>query len=172
MQGITGKQGRFHTEQMLGYGTNVVAGVTPGRAGETVLGVPVFGTVREAVEKTGANCAVIYVPPKFAADSILEDIDAGLPLAVCITEGIPVLDMDAWMSCGGRMFLSSTRLTLMPQGSVASSRMARILVLMTSREVSVSSSSRSPMMLRSVVAVSVSMTLYFIIFGNQSGYRR
>lgn len=93
VQGITGKQGRFHTEQMLGYGTNVVAGVTPGRAGETVLGVPVFGTVREAAEKTGANCAVIYVPPKFAADSILEDIDAGLPLAVCITEGIPVLDM-------------------------------------------------------------------------------
>ena len=95
VQGITGKQGRFHTEQMLGYGTNVVAGVTPGRAGETVLGVPVFDTVREAVEKTGADCAVIYVPPKFAADSILEDIDAGLPLAVCITEGIPVLDMGA-----------------------------------------------------------------------------
>ena len=93
VQGITGRQGLFHTEQMLRYGTNVVAGVTPGKGGQTALGVPVFDTVREAAEETGANCAILYVPPRFAADSILEDADAGIPLAVCITEGIPVLDM-------------------------------------------------------------------------------
>ena len=93
VQGITGGQGRFHTEQMLGYGTNVVAGVTPGKAGEEVLGVPVFDTVKQAKEATGANASIIYVPPKFAADSIFEAIDAELDLVVCITEGIPVLDM-------------------------------------------------------------------------------
>ena len=93
VQGITGGQGRFHTEQMLAYGTNIVGGVTPGKGGQTVLGVPVFDTVREAVEATGANASILYVPPKFAADSILEAIDAELPLVVCITEGIPVLDM-------------------------------------------------------------------------------
>ena len=93
VQGITGSQGRFHTEQMLAYGTKIVGGVTPGKGGQQVLGVPVFDTVREAAEKTGANATVIYVPPRFAADSILEAVDAGLPLAVCITEGIPILDM-------------------------------------------------------------------------------
>ena len=93
VQGITGGQGRFHTEQMLAYGTNIVGGVTPGKGGQTVLGVPVFDTVREAVEATGANASILYVPPRFAADSILEAIDAALPLVVCITEGIPVLDM-------------------------------------------------------------------------------
>lgn len=93
VQGITGGQGRFHTEQMLNYGTNVVAGVTPGKAGEEVLGVPVFDTVKAAVEATGANASIIYVPPKFAADSIFEAIDANLDFVVCITEGIPVLDM-------------------------------------------------------------------------------
>ena len=93
VQGITGGQGRFHTEQMLAYGTNIVGGVTPGKGGQSVLGVPVFDTVREAVEATGANASILYVPPKFAADSILEAIDAALPLVVCITEGIPVLDM-------------------------------------------------------------------------------
>ena len=92
VQGITGGQGRFHTEQMLAYGTNIV-GVTPGKGGQSVLGVPVFDTVREAVEATGANASILYVPPRFAADSILEAIDAALPLVVCITEGIPVLDM-------------------------------------------------------------------------------
>ena len=93
VQGITGGQGRFHTEQMLAYGTNIVGGVTPGKGGQTVLGVPVFDTVREAVEAPGANASILYVPPRFAADSILEAIDAALPLVVCITEGIPVLDM-------------------------------------------------------------------------------
>ena len=90
VQGITGGQGKFHTEQMLAYGTN---SVTPGKAGQEILGVPVFDTVKQAVEATGANASVIYVPPKFAADSIFEAIDAGLDLVVCITEGIPVLDM-------------------------------------------------------------------------------
>ena len=93
VQGITGKQGAFHTEQMLAYGTKVVGGVTPGKAGQEVCGVPVFDTVKEAKEATGANTSIIYVPPKFAADSILEAIDAEMDLVVCITEGIPVLDM-------------------------------------------------------------------------------
>lgn len=91
--GVTGSQGRFHTAQMLAYGTKIVGGVTPGKGGQSVEGVPVFDTVREAVENTGADAAVIYVPPMFAADSIIETVDAGLALTVCITEGIPVLDM-------------------------------------------------------------------------------
>ena len=93
VQGITGGVGRFHTEQMKNYGTNIVGGVTPGKEGEAVLDIPVFGTVSKAVRETGANASVIYVPPKFAADSIYEGIDAGLEVIVCITEGIPVLDM-------------------------------------------------------------------------------
>ena len=93
VQGITGRQGAFHTRQMLGYGTRVVAGVTPGKGGQSLDGVPVFDTVAEAAEAAGANASVIYVPPRFAADSILEAADAGLELVVCITEGIPVLDM-------------------------------------------------------------------------------
>lgn len=93
VQGITGSQGKFHTEQMLKYGTKVVGGVTPGKGGQKVLDLPVFDTVKEAVEKTGANASVIYVPPMLAGDSILEAVDADLPLVVCITEGIPILDM-------------------------------------------------------------------------------
>jgi succinyl-CoA synthetase alpha subunit len=93
VQGITGSNGLFHTKQMIEYGTQIVAGVTPGKGGIEVEGVPVFDTVAEAVEKTGANASVIYVPPAFAADAIMEAVDAELDLVVCITEGIPVLDM-------------------------------------------------------------------------------
>ncbi|WP_422649681.1 succinate--CoA ligase subunit alpha [Cupriavidus sp. H18C1] len=92
-QGLTGAQGSFHTEQALAYGTRMVGGVTPGKGGESHLGLPVFDTVAEAAERTGAQASVIYVPPPFAADAILEAVDAGLELVVCITEGIPVLDM-------------------------------------------------------------------------------
>lgn len=92
-QGITGATGLFHTKQALEYGTQIVGGVTPGKGGTTVEGVPVFNTVAEAVEQTGANASVIYVPPAFAADAIMEATDAELDLAICITEGIPVLDM-------------------------------------------------------------------------------
>jgi len=92
-QGITGNQGSFHTEQCIAYGTNVVAGVTPGRGGEEHLGVPVFNTMRDAVAATDADVSMIYVPAPFAADAILEAADAGVSLIVCITEGIPVLDM-------------------------------------------------------------------------------
>jgi succinyl-CoA synthetase alpha subunit len=92
-QGITGNQGSFHTEQCIAYGTDVVAGVTPGRGGEEHLGVPVFDTMRKAVTATGAEVSMIYVPAPFAADAILEAADSGVALIVCITEGIPVLDM-------------------------------------------------------------------------------
>ena len=92
-QGLTGNQGSFHTEQCIEYGTQVVAGVTPGRGGQEHLGVPVYNTVRDAVAATGADVSMIYVPPPFAADAILEAADAGVDLIVCITEGIPVNDM-------------------------------------------------------------------------------
>ena len=93
VQGITGREGLFHTEQMVAYGTKVVAGVTPGRGGEWAAGAPVFDTAKAAFESTGANCAIIYVPARFAPDAMFEAADAGLPLIVCITEGIPVQDM-------------------------------------------------------------------------------
>ena len=92
-QGITGNQGSFHTEQCIEYGTQVVAGVTPGRGGQEHLGVPVYNTVRDAVAATGADVSMIYVPPPFAADAILEAADGGVDLIVCITEGIPVNDL-------------------------------------------------------------------------------
>ncbi len=93
VQGITGRTGTFHTLQAVEYGTRVVSGVTPGRGGEDVEGIPVFNTVREAVEKTGANASVVYVPPAFASDAVLEAAAGGLELVVCITEGVPALDM-------------------------------------------------------------------------------
>ena len=92
-QGITGNQGSFHTEQCIEYGTNVVAGVTPGRGGQDHIGVPVYDTMRDAVDATGGDVSMIYVPPPFAADAILEAADSGVALIVCITEGIPVNDM-------------------------------------------------------------------------------
>ena len=93
VQGITGKEGSFHTEQCIAYGANVVGGVTPGKGGSEHLGVPVFDTVADSVKKAGANATVIFVPPPFAADAVMEAADAGIELIICITEGIPTLDM-------------------------------------------------------------------------------
>jgi succinyl-CoA synthetase alpha subunit len=93
VQGITGRDGSFHTRQMIEYGTHVVAGVTPGKGGQSFEGVPIFNTVEDAVRETGANASVIYVPPAFAADAMFEAADAGVAFIVCITEGVPVLDM-------------------------------------------------------------------------------
>jgi succinyl-CoA synthetase alpha subunit len=93
VQGITGKEGAFHTQQCIEYGTDVVAGVTPGKGGSAMEGVPVFNTVEHAVRETGANASMIFVPPPFAADAIMEAADAALPVVVCITEGIPTIDM-------------------------------------------------------------------------------
>jgi len=107
VQGITGKEGSFQTRRCIEYGTNVVAGVTPGRGGETAEGVPVFDTVAEAVEKTDANCALIFVPAPFAADAVLEAAYAEVPLVICITEGVPTMDM-----VRVRRFLQGSAITL------------------------------------------------------------
>ncbi|HMA67200.1 MAG TPA: succinate--CoA ligase subunit alpha, partial [Desulfosalsimonadaceae bacterium] len=93
VQGITGREGQFHARQCIAYGTNVVAGVTPGKGGTDMDGVPIFDSVKQAVAEAGANCSLIFVPPPFAADAIMEAVDAGVDLVVAITEGIPVLDM-------------------------------------------------------------------------------
>lgn len=107
VQGLTGREGGFHAEQMIAYGTKVVAGVTPGKGGTKHLNVPVFNTVADAVKETGADASVIFVPPPFAADAILEAIDSRLPLVVCITEGIPTLDM---VRVAAELRASNTRL--------------------------------------------------------------
>jgi len=102
VQGITGNEGQFHARQCIAYGTRVVAGVTPGKGGQKMDDVPVFSTVKEAVDKTGANCSMVFVPPAFAADAILESADAGIALIVPITEGIPVMDMMRVRNCMSR----------------------------------------------------------------------
>jgi succinyl-CoA synthetase alpha subunit len=130
VQGITGREGSYHTGQMIAYGTVVVGGVTPGKGGQTVEGVPVFDSVRLAVGKTGANASVIFVPARFARDAILEAVDAGIPLVVCITEGIPLQDMIAAVervreagavligpNCPGLATAGETKLGILP-GSI------------------------------------------------------
>ena len=136
VHGITGKEGTFHTQQMLKYGTKVIAGMTPGKGGRQIEGVPVFNTVREAVEKEGANASCIFVPAPFAADSIMESASAGIKMIVCITEGIPTLDMLKIIgfikqngivligpNCPGIMSPGKTKIGIMPapifkQGSI------------------------------------------------------
>ena len=128
VQGITGREGKFHTERMINYGTSVVAGMTPGKGGQTFNGVPVFNTVKEAVQNEGADASCIFVPPPFAADSIIEAISAGIKIIVCITEGIPILDMVKVVSfirgkdsvligpnCPGIISPGKTKIGIMPE---------------------------------------------------------
>jgi succinyl-CoA synthetase alpha subunit len=122
-QGFTGSQGTFHSEQAIAYGTQMVGGVTPGKGGTTHLGLPVFNTVREAVEATGATASVIYVPAPFCKDSILEAIDAGIKLIITITEGIPTLDMltvKVKLDEAGVRMMGRTALALSPQANAKS----------------------------------------------------
>lgn len=141
-QGITGSQGTQHCAQMLEYGTKLVAGVTPGKGGQTHLGVPVFNTVKDAVAATGATVSMVMVPPPFAADSILEAIDAKLELIVCITEGIPVLDMLKVKAklktsnsvligpnCPGLLTPEGCKIGIMPQSIFKKARLALYPVL-------------------------------------------
>lgn len=123
VQGATGREGAFHTSQMVAYGTPVVAGVTPGKGGQEVEGVPVFDTVAEAVTQQGANTSIIFVPPPFAADAVLEAVDAGVELIICITEGIPVLDMidaaQAVQRAGARLIGPNCPGIITPQEALA-----------------------------------------------------
>ncbi len=136
VQGITGFQGRFQTKRMLDYGTKIVGGVSPGKGGEDVFGVPVFNTVEEAVEETGANTSIIYVPARFAYDAVLEAIDSGLDLVVCITEGIPLYDemkihhrlessktMLLGPNCPGAISPEKSKVGLLPDRSFAPGRL-------------------------------------------------
>ena len=121
-QGFTGKQGTFHSEQCIAYGTKLVGGVTPGRGGEKHLGLPVFDTVRDAVAKTGADVSMIYVPAAGAADAILEAADAGIGLIVCITEGIPVNDMVKVKAILVNIFGGIVRCDMIAEGVVGAAR--------------------------------------------------
>ncbi len=122
VQGITGRIGSFHTKEMKDYGTNVVGGVTPGKGGASEQGVPVFNTVKEAVEKTGATASIVFVPPPFAADSIMEAADAGIRLCVAITDGIPSQDM-IQVKRYMRRYRAENRMTLVgPNCAVSSAR--------------------------------------------------
>ena len=127
VQGFTGGEGTFHAEQMIEYGTNVVGGVTPGKGGQEHLGKPVFNTVQDAVEKTGANVSIIFVPPAFAADAVMEAAQAGIKVVICITEGIPTQDMleckvvfsdkdcyIGWPNCPGVITPDEAKVGIMP----------------------------------------------------------
>ncbi len=142
-QGLTGRQGQFHAQQCLEYGTQMVAGVTPGRGGESHLGLPVFDTMPEAVKATGATVSVIFVPAPAAADAILAAADAGIELVVCITEGIPVQDMVKVRQCSATTAAASLARTARASSPRASARSASCPASSTSRAASASSRARA-----------------------------